>query len=389
MFKNLIVYRLVPEWEPDVAAAEAALDAARFTPCGATQPVSAGWVEPRGVAHAPLIELIGGQWLLKLQTESRLLPGSVVKRRIDEIAAQIEQQTGRQPGKREKRELKEQATQELLPQAFTKRAASMVWLNPETGVLAVDAGSQGRADVVVTHLIQAMPDLAMRLIQTAESPSAVMTAWLLDDTPAAGFTIDRDAELRSGDEQRSVVRYARHALDTDEVKMHIQSGKQVTRMAMTWRPGPLAGSPPALLAVPRPPGGWPPGISSLWHWRQAEGGEAGLLMVMRPQEWSAAGTAAWAQRQEDGWAEAWGRTFTDARTLARCGAGADAGADARADWAIGPESLAPTTPRGEGSTKAPALALTDTASLAKATPHPPTEAEVRPHARQAARWGLQ
>ena len=40
--------------------------------------------------------------------------------------------------------------------------------------------------MVVTHLIQAMPDLAMRLIQTAESPSAVMTAWLLDDTPAAG-----------------------------------------------------------------------------------------------------------------------------------------------------------------------------------------------------------
>ena len=31
-----------------------------------------------------------------------------------------------------------------------------------------------------------------------------------------------------------MVRYARHALDTDEVKMHIQSGKRVTA-AMTWR----------------------------------------------------------------------------------------------------------------------------------------------------------
>ena len=235
MFKNLILYRLDAPWNRRIDEVQERLEEGRFVPCPSTQPQSSGWVAPRGEANAPLVEVVQGQWLFRLQVEQRVLPASVVRRQVEEQLAQIEAETGRKPGKKRQQEIKDEVTLTLLPQAFTKRAASMVWLNPETGVLAVDAGSQGRADAVVTHLIQAMPDLAMRLIQTAESPSAVMTAWLLDDTPAAGFTIDRDAELRSGDEQRSVVRYARHALDTDEVKMHIQSGKQVTRMAMTWR----------------------------------------------------------------------------------------------------------------------------------------------------------
>jgi recombination associated protein RdgC len=31
-----------------------------------------------------------------------------------------------------------------------------------------------------------------------------------------------------------VVRYVRHALDTDEVKHHVEGGKLPTRLAMTW-----------------------------------------------------------------------------------------------------------------------------------------------------------
>jgi recombination associated protein RdgC len=34
---------------------------------------------------------------------------------------------------------------------------------------------------------------------------------------------------------KSVVRYARHALDTDEVRQHIAAGKVPTRLALTWR----------------------------------------------------------------------------------------------------------------------------------------------------------
>ncbi|MBP8272023.1 MAG: recombination-associated protein RdgC, partial [Sphaerotilus sp.] len=109
-FKNLTVFRLAPGWSATFDQIESGLDKGRFAECGATQEQSAGWVPPRGPADGPLAETVRGQWLMRLQIEQRVLPGAVVKRRIDEIAAEIERTTGRKPGRKQTKELKEQAT---------------------------------------------------------------------------------------------------------------------------------------------------------------------------------------------------------------------------------------------------------------------------------------
>jgi recombination associated protein RdgC len=72
------------------------------------------------------------------------------------------------------------------------------------------------------------------MLHTNESPAAVMSNWLLTGEPAHGFTVDRECELKGQDEMKSVVRYARHSLDIDEVRQHIQQGKMPTRLAMTF-----------------------------------------------------------------------------------------------------------------------------------------------------------
>jgi recombination associated protein RdgC len=46
--------------------------------------------------------------------------------------------------------------------------------------------------------------------------------------------VDRECELKAADESKAVVRYVRHALDTDEVKQHVEGGKLPSRLAMTW-----------------------------------------------------------------------------------------------------------------------------------------------------------
>ena len=124
MFKNLIVHRIDTAWRPDPAQAEQALAGLPFVPCGATQEKSAGWTPPRGVAHGALVESVGGQWLLEYMIESKTLPAAVVRRKVDERAAQVEAASGRKPGKRERKELKEDVTLALLPLAFTRHRAS-------------------------------------------------------------------------------------------------------------------------------------------------------------------------------------------------------------------------------------------------------------------------
>jgi recombination associated protein RdgC len=61
-----------------------------------------------------------------------------------------------------------------------------------------------------------------------------MTEWLVAGEGPRGFSIDRECELRSPLEEKALVRYQRHALDTDEVRRHIAGGKQPTRLALTW-----------------------------------------------------------------------------------------------------------------------------------------------------------
>lgn len=229
-----MVYRIGTDGSATPAQLEQGLDAMRFVECGATQEKSVGWIEPRGEAHGPLVEAVGGQWMLKLMLEFKAVPGSVVKRKLDERLAQIESAEGRKPGKREKRELKDDIRLQLLPMAFTKQAAVQVWIDPKARLLVLDAASQAKADEVVTCLVQCFEGLSVVPIQTTTSPAVAMSEWLTSQEPPPGFSVDRECELKAPDESRAVVRYSRHPLDTEEVRQHITSGKVPTKLALTW-----------------------------------------------------------------------------------------------------------------------------------------------------------
>ncbi|WP_315125214.1 recombination-associated protein RdgC [Comamonas antarctica] len=241
MFKHLIIYRIAPTWAADLAAVEEAIARTPFTPCGATQERSAGWVPPRGEEEGLFAESVGGQWILRFMSESRILPGKVLARRVEEKAAAIERNSGRKPGKKEKQELRDEAKLDLLPMAFTKQGGMWIWIDPSARFLVLDTGSQSRADEVVTLLVDGLPGFAVALLDTQTSPQAAMAHWLTDQDDAQenlyvdhNFTIDQECELKSADESKSVVRYGRHPLDIEEVKQHIQHGKLPTKLALTW-----------------------------------------------------------------------------------------------------------------------------------------------------------
>lgn len=236
MFKNLIFYRIGAELPESAEALGEALAAGAFANCAPTEPRSLGWVPPRGIEHGPLVEAIDGQWIIRLQTEERILPACVIADRVEEIADSVEEATGRRPGRKAMKDLKEQATQELLPQAFTKRSSITAWIDTKAKLLLVDASSTSKAEDFVKLLIKQVPcKMNLHLLQTTEAPATCMAAWLLDGDAPEGFTIDRESELRSEDEMKSVIRYQRLALDTDEVRKHLQEGKRPTRLAMSYK----------------------------------------------------------------------------------------------------------------------------------------------------------
>jgi len=234
VFKNVMLYRLGESFSLPQAIVEEGLATQRFTECLPSQEKSMGWVEPRGEEHGALLEAVNGQWILKFKIEARILPGSVVRRKAEERMAKIEEITGRKPGKKQAREIREDTFIQLLPQAFTKQSSSLVWINPAARLMVLDVGSQSKADELLTVLFKAVPGLSAAPLATVQAPAASMAMWLSGKTAPGAFDMDRECELKSTDDMQSVVKYARHHLDIAEIRQHIEGGKVPTRLAMAF-----------------------------------------------------------------------------------------------------------------------------------------------------------
>ncbi len=232
-FKNLQLFRLPRHWSITADELEAALAPQAFLPCTSQQPVSQGWIAPSNEGR--LVFSSHRQLLLKLRSEKKLLPASVINQVAREKAAEIAEQQGFRCGRKQMKEIKEQVTDELLPRAFSLQSDTGVWIDPVNGWLAIDAASAVRAEDAIKLLLKAVDQFPLATLHTQRSPVASMTDWLLSDEPPHGFTIDQDIELRSAAHGNATVRYVRHSVEPEEVRRHIDAGKQCTRAALTWR----------------------------------------------------------------------------------------------------------------------------------------------------------
>ncbi|TVO57557.1 recombination-associated protein RdgC [Denitromonas halophila] len=233
-FRNLQLYRLPEPWSIALCVdqLDAQLARRRFMPCGSQDPEARGWTPPVGGTDA-LVHNVGGQWLIALCVERRLLPATVVRDEAEARAAMIEHEQGFKPGRRLMKELRDEVTRELMPRAFQKRHKVFAWIDPKDGWLAIDAPSPTRAEDVLEALRQSLDSFPVKLLRTELSPISAMSDWLAGDEPA-GFTIDMDCELKATTEDRASVRYQHHSLDGDEIKSHLAQGKLPARLALTW-----------------------------------------------------------------------------------------------------------------------------------------------------------
>ncbi|GAB4059273.1 recombination-associated protein RdgC [Uliginosibacterium sediminicola] len=232
-FRNAQIYRLPENW-PGMTSKLLADQLSRisFRPCAQLELASFGFLSPTDSGE--LVHVVGGQWLIALGVEQRLLPSSVVKQAAKDRAEEIEAQQGYKPGRKQMKEIKEAVTHELMPRAFTRRRRIFAWIDAQAGWLVVDAPSRKAADSMIEALHKSLDELPLKLLNTRRSAGSAMTEWLVANEAPGAFTIDHDCELRAITEEKSAVRYTHHTLDGKDVREHIEAGKQASRLALTW-----------------------------------------------------------------------------------------------------------------------------------------------------------
>ena len=203
-FKNLVLYRLGAGWSPKAEDLEARLAQQPLQKCGGFEMESRGWVCPHH--EGSYLYRQNKHWLLALGFEQKLLPGSVVRDAAEEQIAKMEGMLGHPIGRRQKRDIKDKVTAELLPRALSRRRRTYAWIDSANGLLAVDAAGDPKAEEFVETLRKTDDELPAMRLDTQTSPPAAMSRWVMAGEVDGPFTIDQDLELRAGDTSKATVR---------------------------------------------------------------------------------------------------------------------------------------------------------------------------------------
>ena len=223
MFTNATIYRYQGTVAADVLP--------RFEECTPSQEQSAGFVPPRTrEGEGPLME--HGS-LLMYRVDTKTVPKRAIDKIVDRRAAEIENTTGRKPGKKERRELAEDARLSLLPMQTPRTQVAFVWLRGASGHVVIDSTSQGLIDSLVSAFVRCVDGFIVHEIHTNLSPTAGMSAWLCDlDQMPATLVAGRACKLVASDASKAKVRYDDHPLDVPEIRKHVAEGKLPVSMAL-------------------------------------------------------------------------------------------------------------------------------------------------------------
>ncbi len=229
MIKNIRFYRIHSDWPDSEEALHGVLENAAFKPCGTFNERSMGFEPPVEGAGDLLCRRLAGADLFRLRLQSRILPAAAVKEALAERLTQFSARTGRDPGRREKRELKEEVEADLLPKALLKSDRILAFYLRAEDVLAVATPSATNAERVLDTLRGAMGSLQAVPLACKEPAGGLLHRIFLGDGPQA-FGLGRECRMKDPSDPRSTVNWLDMDLADKTVRSHVVSGLTLDRL---------------------------------------------------------------------------------------------------------------------------------------------------------------
>jgi len=234
-FKNILLYRFTKPFETSNETLETLLAESPFKPCGPTETSQLGWTSPIQKSEQ-CVHVAQNYWMICLQKQERILPGSVVNEQVQEKVNAIEEEQHRKVTRKEKTELKEEITLQLLPKSFTRTSRHYAYLTPDKGYMVINTSSAKVADELTSLLRKSVGSLPIRIPSVNQAPSSVMTHWVTEDNALPeNFTLGYECELTSNGDEKGSIKYKGLELDQDQIDQQIKSGMEVSKLAVEWR----------------------------------------------------------------------------------------------------------------------------------------------------------
>src|SRR5688572_1282642 len=229
-FRNLTLFRFPTTTKLDEL--ESGLGECQLKPVGPLELSSRGFISPFGRDSEEMLHNRSDATWLAVGGEDKILPGSVVNDMLNKKLSEIEQKEGRKPGGKTRKRIKDELITDLLPRAFVKPSRTDALIDAGLGVVAVDTSSRKSGENVVSEIRRALGSFPALPLNAEVAPRSVLTGWVAGEPLPEGLSLGDECELRDPIDQGAVVKVQRMELQSDEITKHLESGKQVTRLAL-------------------------------------------------------------------------------------------------------------------------------------------------------------
>lgn len=233
MFRNVRFYRLQSDWPETEAALSKELEKAGFKPCGPLTERSSGWVPVDPATSQMLARRVNGADLLKLRSQSRVLPPAVIN---EELEARVEEYRNRMqeaPSAREKRRLKAETRDELLPKAMLKSDKIWGYVDLKEKIIGIDASRESVAETFLRRLRAPFGDLQIQPLQFNRPVDELLTGIFLGGANDR-FAVGRECRMQDLADARSIVRWTDFDLTDGTIRDHVVNGMRLTHLAIEY-----------------------------------------------------------------------------------------------------------------------------------------------------------
>ncbi len=150
------------------------LSKAQFVEPATLDQSSTGFVPVPGTDEY-VMNLPGVARVFAVRMADKILPASVVRNELDKCVADIEARDSRRVGKKERGQIKDAVTDELLAKALVKHKTVLVFHHFDSGVLVIPSTSANVCDRIMSKLCHAVGTLRSQTIHVSDLKQGLTT----------------------------------------------------------------------------------------------------------------------------------------------------------------------------------------------------------------------
>ena len=233
MFRNFHYFQAEGRWPDNEEALSKALESAWFEPCGQLTERSSGFEHGAPDASELLARRVRGADLFRLRSQSRVLPHAAINEELDVRIDDYRQRMQEAPSSREKRRMKAEVRESLLPKSMLKSDRIWGYFDLKEQVLGIDAAQPAATERFLRRLQAACDNIKFRPLQFARPFSDLLTKVFLGSAQRP-FSIGRECRMQDAADVRSVVRWSNFDLADTSIRSHVANGMLLTHLEIVY-----------------------------------------------------------------------------------------------------------------------------------------------------------